>query len=81
VSGPRNRVAFERGQRHRALIRDILIAHAQAHPLGPSITGTQVRIKLLCQGITLGLSTVHYHMSAIRLGWNPSYSLPDEKAA
>lgn len=81
MSGPRNRVAYQRGQRHRALIRDILIEHADAHPLGPSITGAEVRTKLLCQGITLGLSTVHYHVSAIRLGWNPSNSLPDEKAA
>ena len=82
-TGPRNRKAFAAGQRHRELIRQILIQHAERSPLGRALTGKEIAARLRAHGISLAPSTVAWHVNRIRLTadiealdaelrWNPS---------
>jgi len=65
--GPRNKLAAARGARHRETIRLIMLAHAEAHPLGPSVTAAEVQRRLRGRGIYLAASTVAWHIGRIRL--------------
>lgn len=62
VSDPRNRRAFERGQRIRAEIREVL---ASRNPLLPPLTAKDVRPRLTCRPLP-SLRTVQWHMAAVR---------------
>ena len=61
--GPRNRAAFERGQRLRAEVRAILEAHP---PLLPPLTAPAIRARLTCSPRP-SVRTVRWHVSRIRL--------------
>ncbi len=82
-TGPRNRKAFAAGQRHRELIRQILIQHAERSPLGRPLTAKQIQWHLKGLGVYLAPSTIAWHVNRIRLAadiealdaelrWNPS---------
>ena len=91
--GPRNRKAFAAGQRHREAIRQILLEHSRAHPLGRALTGKEIAARLRAHGISLAPSTVAWHVNRIRLtadiealdaelkGCNPSNSSSDSAVA
>ncbi len=64
MTGPRNRPAYEAGQRKRAALRAILAAHS---PLLKPLTLEQLQARLRMQGIYLALSSVAYHREQIRL--------------
>ena len=66
-TGPRNLKAFAAGQRHRELIRQILIQHAERSPLGRQLTGKEIAARLRAHGISLAPSTVAWHVQQIRL--------------
>ena len=82
----RNKRAAERGARTRELIRQLLLEHSLAHPLGRPLTAKQIQWHLKGRGVYLAPSTVAWHVSRIRLmadiaaldaelkGWNPSNS-------
>lgn len=61
MSGPRNRVAFERSQSTRAAIRAFLAGYP---PLLPPPTAELVRERVALQ---VSVRTVRWHMHAIRL--------------
>ena len=63
----RNKRAAARGARTRELIRQLLLEHSLAHPLGRPLTGKQLQGMLAHRGIHLGLSTVLWHVNRIRL--------------
>ncbi len=80
---PRNRIAAARGARTRELIRQILLEHSRAHPLGRQLTAKQIQWHLKGRGVYLAPSTVAWHVNRIRLAadlealdaelrWNPS---------
>ena len=64
---PRNRIAAARGARTRELIRQIMLEHSLAHPLGRPLTGKELQGLLAHRGIHLALSTVCWHVNRIRL--------------
>ena len=64
--GPRNRKAYERGQRARARVRELMSAHAARYPFSP-LPGWKLREILRHEGIELALSTVLWHVAQIRL--------------
>ncbi len=64
---PRNPVAFAVGQRRRELIRQLLLDHARAHPLARSLSARELQAALRARGEHLALSSVHWHLSRIRL--------------
>ena len=67
MANPRNRAAFERGQRRRELIRAALLEHASMHPCAKSLSAKQLQSRLAAEGERLGLSTVGWHVAHIRL--------------
>lgn len=67
MSAPRNRRAFERGQRRRALIRSIMLDHAREYPLAKPLTGEQIRARLRTRGQYLEVSSILWHVARIRL--------------
>ena len=64
---PRNRIAAARGARTRELIRQILLEHSRAHPLGRQLTAKQIQWHLKGRGVYLAPSTVAWHVQQIRL--------------
>jgi hypothetical protein len=66
VSGPRNRIAFERGQRAREAIRQLLIEYSQRYPLGRSMAAWEIQMHLRPLGIRLATSTIYWHLQQIR---------------
>ena len=64
--GPRNRVAWKRGQRAREAIRAALLEHARRHPLGRSLTAWEIQMHLRPRGIHLATSTIYWHLEQIR---------------
>ena len=64
---PRNRIASARGARTRELIRQILLEHSRAHPLGRQLTAKQIQWHLKGRGVYLAPSTVAWHVNRIRL--------------
>jgi hypothetical protein len=87
TGGPRNRPAFQAGQRAREAIRRLMLEHARLHPLARPLTGKELRHGLRTgHGISLAPSTVYWHIEQIRREaeserWNSSNSLPDDRAA
>ena len=67
MTQPRNPVAFATGQRRRALIRALLLDHAREHPLARSPSARELQAALRARGEHLALSSVHWHLSRIRL--------------
>ncbi|MDA8350402.1 MAG: hypothetical protein M0038_16665 [Pseudomonadota bacterium] len=65
-TGPRNRVAFERGQRAREAIRQLLLEYSQRYPLGRSLTAWEIQAHLRPLGIRLATSTIYWHLEQIR---------------
>lgn len=61
--GPRNRVAWERGQRVREAIQSALQQH---DPLALPLTADDIRQRLEAGGIYVARSTVYFHLAAIR---------------
>ena len=92
-TGPRNRIAAARGARTRELIRQIMLEHSLAHPLGRQLTAKQIQWHLKGRGVYLAPSTVAWHVNRIRLaadiealdaelkGCNPSNSSSDSAVA
>lgn len=79
----RNKAAAARGARTRELIRQLLLEHSRAHPLGRQLTAKQIQWHLKGRGVYLAPSTVAWHVNRIRLAadlealdaelrWNPS---------
>ena len=66
MSGPRNRVAWERGQRAREAIRQILLEYSQHRPLGRSLTAWEIQAHLRLLGVHLATSTIYWHVQQIR---------------
>ena len=66
MSGPRNRVAFERGQRAREAIRQLLLEHAHRYPLGRSLTAWEIQAHLRPLGVHIATSTIYWHLEQIR---------------
>ena len=64
---PRNRRAFAAGIRHRTMIRELLIQHAERSPLGRPLTAKQIQWHLKGRGVYLAPSTVAWHVQQIRL--------------
>jgi hypothetical protein len=64
--GPRNRVAWERGQRAREAIRQLLLEYSQRYPLGRSLTAWEIQAHLRPLGIHLATSTIYWHLQQIR---------------
>ena len=58
----RNRTAFERGQRARAELREILASHP---PLLPPLTLAELQVQLAERGVYLSRSTIAWHRSRI----------------
>ncbi|MGC8519280.1 MAG: hypothetical protein ACP5P4_12255 [Steroidobacteraceae bacterium] len=67
MTQPRNPVAFATGQRRRALIRQLLLEHATRCPLGRPLTARALQAALRAHGEPLALSSIHWHLSQIRL--------------
>jgi hypothetical protein len=67
TGAPRNRPAFEAGQRNREAIRRLMLEHAAQFPLARSLTAAQIRLRLRRLGIYLAASTVYWHVEHIRL--------------
>ena len=63
----RNKAAAARGARTRELIRQLLLDHATRNPIARPLTGKELQGMLAHRGIHLGLSTVLWHVSRIRL--------------
>lgn len=63
----RNKAAAARGARTRELIRQLLLEHSRAHPLGRALTGKEIAARLRAHGISLAPSTVAWHVQQIRL--------------
>lgn len=61
MSGPRNKVAFDRAQSMRDAIRAFLAAYP---PLLPPVSAELVRGHL---GLSVSVRTVRWHMRAVRL--------------
>ncbi len=64
MANPRNRAAFERGQRARAELREILASHS---PLLPPLTLAELQVQLADRGVYLSRSTIAWHRSRIWL--------------
>ena len=62
MSGPRNRRAYEHGQRIRAEIREVLASH---NPLLPPLSAKDVRSRLRGTAVP-SVRTVQWHIAAIR---------------
>lgn len=83
TGAPRNRPAFEAGQRKRQAIREILAAHS---PLLPPLKLEDIQTCLVRRGIYLAQSTIAFHRSRI---WeeaaviddSSNYSSNDSEAA
>jgi hypothetical protein len=68
VSGPRNRKLYCQGQRHREQIRMLMLDYAQRNPLARSASGKYLQQQMRERhGVRLGLSTIYWHVDAIRL--------------
>lgn len=65
MSQPRDLVAHERGQAHRAAIRQIMAEHMRGSPLRRHLKGLGVQKHLLKIGIDLKLSTVLLYMAEV----------------
>jgi len=63
MSGPRNRPAFEAGQRKREAIRAILAGH---DPLALPLTAEELRLRLEGDGIYISTSAVYWHLQSLR---------------
>jgi hypothetical protein len=61
VSQPRDLMGHQRGQAHRAAIRELMLEHARRHPLRKPLSGKQIQTKLP----HLALSTILWHVAAI----------------
>jgi hypothetical protein len=66
MTGPRNREAFQAGQRLREAIRQVMLAWA---PLAAPLTAARVLQRLSAAGwpVLPSARTVRWHMGAIRL--------------
>ena len=64
---PRNRAAVARAARTRELIRQLMLEHASRNPLSKPLTGQELQGMLAHRGIRLGLSTILWHVSYVRL--------------
>lgn len=75
MTQPRNPIAFQRGQRARDALREMLAAHP---PLRRPLTIDELRDRLAAQGIYLSPSTIAWHRERIwseqPLGCNSSDS-------
>ena len=60
----RNRAAFERGQRARAALREIL---ASRSPLLPPLTLAELQVQLADRGVFIAVQTIAWHRSRIWL--------------
>jgi hypothetical protein len=54
----RNRTAFERGQRARAELREILASHP---PLLPPLTLAELQVQLADRGVFIAVQTIAWH--------------------
>ena len=58
MANPRNRAAFERGQRARAELREILASHS---PLLPPLTLAELQVQLADRGVFIAVQTIAWH--------------------
>jgi hypothetical protein len=68
MSGPRNRVAWERGQAIRAAIREYLDEHAQLHRYARRPTWREIQAHLRMRRYYIERSAICYHIQQIELG-------------
>ena len=66
MTQPRNLIAFARGQRRRAMIRELLLDDARQHPLARPPTARQLQAELAARGEYLAVTSVHAHLQVIR---------------
>lgn len=83
TGAPRNRPAFEAGQRKRAVLREIL---ASRSPLLPPLTLGDLEVRLAEHGVFLSRSSIAYHRAKIyeaeaMKDCNGTYSSNDSEAA
>ena len=64
----RDKASFRRGERHRALIRGIMLDRARAFPLARPLTGKEIQHRLRCDHrASLAVSTINFYVRRIRL--------------
>lgn len=63
---PRNRVGHAEGQRRREVIKQVMLEWARRWPLCWPLTAAEMCVELQRRGIYLSVSTVTWHMEAIR---------------
>ncbi len=67
MSGPRNRVAWERGQAIRAAIREYLDEHARLHRYARRPTWREIQAHLRTRRYYVERSTICHHVQQIEL--------------
>lgn len=65
MSQPRDLVAHERGQAHRAAIRQVMAEHMRGSPLRRHLKGKEIQERLLDMDIDLKLAIVLRYVSEI----------------
>jgi hypothetical protein len=65
VSQPRDLTGHQRGQAHRAAIRQVMAEHMRGSPLRRHLKGKEIQKRLLGMDIDLQLSTVLLYVSEI----------------
>ena len=83
MSGTRNKAAFRKGQRNRAILREIL---SSRNPLLPPMTLGDLQVLLARHGVFLARSSIAYHRGKIHEAealkdCNGNYSSSNNEAA